>query len=138
MSDKCPNCGSGEWIWHANLSQHRCSYCGAWWYKAECTFVPTRSRPDEVLELPDVDDYWWYRKRPTDDWITGRFGPSSNRGLGQYVRAVPPIVAPAKPEPDPDAEWLRYRGMCIEDCTRFSRIADDLERLKREAKEAGR
>lgn len=159
MSSNCPNCGSGE-TEKPDEQPHRCVECGTQWWlnnssKPIMVWVPTRSRPAEVLELPDAEGCWWTveRKMYIEVFLDGGKRPYSfsRQGVrcycptGRYVRCVLPVIAPAKPEPDPDpdAELLRTMGDVnyVHDSVTHRalyRIAADLERLRREAKEAGR
>lgn len=158
MSDKCPNCGSGSLQRTSLLAGYRmlCRSCGSILSRDRkaTVFVPTRSRPAEVLELPDGGGCWFTPGHPRGveifSWQGKPFmytadGCRHYCEKGQWSRAVPPIIAPAKPDPDPDAEKLRrmadYSSGALvfpisrELAEQFRRIADDLERLKRDAKE---
>lgn len=150
MSDKCPNCGSGETHQETHTLERWCLECGTLYYGdgSKTQHVPTRSRPAEVKELPDAEGWWWTYDAKLQNWFLIEVDDASVWRKDRYVRAVPPIIAPAKPDPDPDAEKLRrmadYSSGALvfpisrELAEQFCRIADDLERLKREAKEAGR
>ena len=101
----CPNCGNEELEVLVNNGRW-CIDCGTKWVMGSRADVPRRSQPAEVLELPNVHDWWWYRKdNEWNSWRVTNAGPQSHYGKGQYVRAVPPLVKPTPP--DADAEWLR-------------------------------
>lgn len=128
----CPNCGSNCTEFCGSMVQQRCSDCGTWWSPntGEVLFVPERSRPVEVLELPNDEGDWrdgeskvivsyrqWHDVKKCYEWIVvcghreGR-ADGLNRALnfaevprGQYVRCVTPLVKPQAK--DPDAEWIR-------------------------------
>lgn len=139
----CPNCGSVEFHSWATTKWVRCHDCGTMEHEeTKMCCVPTRSRPPEPAAISDADVMKFlvgcYHMAGTSSHIPGP--RPTNEDVERLWAKVsqPPIDPPAKVEPDDDATWLRNRGMYLEDCTRFCRIADDLERLRREAKEAGR
>lgn len=105
MEAKCLNCGSdnvGKWD---SGPYCRCNECGTMFDAVGRSWVPRRSQPATVLELPDADGYWWWWDQSEKWWRIVHCTKMSHRGTGRYVRALEPIV---EPEPvDADAEWLR-------------------------------
>lgn len=152
---KCPNCQSGDFqnLCCSNLDTQRlaCSECGTrWWEDGSFEpIVPRRSQPVEPLELPDGPGWWWCGFPPEkliQVWErNGRFYLSCRTGddplpRGQYVRAVPPIVA--QPNRDEDLDYVRSLVGVLSDASNLSvrvpkaeldrlrRIADRLDQVK--------
>lgn len=158
MSDVCPNCGSEDLdcIHGYEIKRLWCTDCGSLWWQGSNSgdlYVPRRSQPAEVLELPDADGQWWYYPKDGEPAVFNVkfldsapaqpvFCMSHNPCLkGRYVRCIPPIVKP--PVRDADAEYLQYflYRLCKGSTTptgweeRFRQI---ITRLERETKGAER
>ena len=117
MAERCPNCGSGE-MCKENILEKWCAECGTLFFDDGSELhVPHRSRPAEVLEqITGNKDWWWRRDHineiAVDGWIP-IYAPKdwvSNRG--QYVRAVPPIVAPNPKPAISDADVIKFLRGC--------------------------
>lgn len=141
----CPTCDSNCNEFCGSMVQQRCSDCGSWWSPntGEVLFVPERSKPVEVLDLPDLDGGWWhleyYGKWKVRDieFHAGKpfFSDVQVRPRlwclpGRYVRCIPPIVPP--PVRDADEVYWKSLNAAVDDLAATvaalsSRIADHLE-----------
>lgn len=140
MSDVCPNCGSEDldFLRGYEIKRLWCTDCGSLWWQGSNSgdlYVPNRSLPAEVLELPDADGQWWYYPKDGEPAVFNVkfldsapaqpvFCMSHNPCLkGQYVRCIPPIVKPPVRDAD-DEDWRDRVNHYVCESAKYSAATD--------------